>query len=112
MFDHIAHEMTSQQEIYQMIGQECVQQTLEVCWLLPRDIIVAFLPMDKLELERLILSLAVRMTCKTIPTVPAEEFCQEYFKIPSKCWPIVRREARPRSHAHTSKFTISRFLIW
>lgn len=30
MFDHVAHESISQQEIYRMIGQECVLQTFEV----------------------------------------------------------------------------------
>lgn len=30
MFDHIANELTSQQELYRMIGQECVQQSFEV----------------------------------------------------------------------------------
>ena len=111
MFDHIAHELTNQQEIYHMIGQECVQQVFEVRLVLARATIAAFLPMDKQEQERLTRYLAIKMTCKSIRIVPVEVYCLGCSKTRLKSWRRGRKKNRLALRVRTLKFTTSKYSI-
>lgn len=77
MFDHIAHELTSQQEIYKMIGEECVKQAFDVDYLKLRVIIAVFSPTDKQEQAKPFLFWATCRICKVILTPNLEESCLE-----------------------------------
>jgi hypothetical protein len=55
VFDQIANPYSSQMDIYKMIGEECVDLTLQVIKIEFRGLTVAFSPMGKQEQERLTL---------------------------------------------------------
>lgn len=81
MFDHIAHELISQQEIYKMIGEDCVKQAFDVKYLKLRVITAVFLPMDKLEQAKPFLFQEACQIFKVILTLNREESFQECCKM-------------------------------
>jgi hypothetical protein len=66
LFDHIAHQLSSQADIYKMIGQEVVQLSFQVPLPAPRASTPASSPTDRLELAKHIQSWAVCLTCRPI----------------------------------------------
>ena len=111
MFDHIAHEMTTQQDIYQMIGQECVQQTVEVGVSISRGSTAAYSPTGKPAPVRATLFWVTRGSCRQMPTVCPGASCLGSLRILAKS-SATGRMARLLSLARIFRFIISRSLIW
>lgn len=106
VFDHVAHPLTSQADIYQMIGAEAVSTCLQVDKISSRDTTAASLPMDKQEQVKVIRSWGISQDCKEIPIAPQEVSfpdCWKTFSTPHN------KKSRPiRSPAPTSKYTMNR----
>jgi hypothetical protein len=75
VFDHVAHQATSQLDIYRMIGQEAVQASLEVCITLSRDITAASLHTDRLAQAKLTRLWEISVNLTTMATANQEEYC-------------------------------------
>lgn len=76
-----------------MIGEECVKQAFDVEYVKLRAIIVASLPMDRLEQERPSLFWVVSPICRVTHTLNREEFCREYCRM---CSNRLDRDRRAR----------------
>lgn len=81
LFDHIAHQMASQADIYRMIGQEVVQLGFQVHPQIPRASTPASSPTDKLEQERHTQSWEACLTSRPIITLILEACCLESSKM-------------------------------
>lgn len=79
VFDNIADDQCSQQEIYEYIGQDAVKSSTDVCLLLCRDTTVAFSPTDKLVLAKATLSLATVRISSTTSMQNHGEFSHDSF---------------------------------
>ena len=88
-----------------------MNQTVEVCVNISRDLIVVFLLMDKLGLAKVILFLEIKMICKMILIVCLEASFLGSSKILARLLAIDKM-GKLLLLAHIFKFIISKFLIW
>lgn len=107
LFDHIAHQMASQADIYRMIGQEVVQLGFQVHPPIPRASTPASSPTDKQEQERHTQSWEACLTSRPITTPTPEVCCLE-----SSRMSLTGRQRTPRSaqlSVLTWRCTMSRY---
>lgn len=111
VFDHVAHQATSQLDIYRMIGQEAVHTSLEVNIHPPRDITAAFSPTGRLEPAKHTRSWEISITCSQIFIASHGAFYPGSSRISFNLSPF-KLHPLSKSLALTLKSITNRYLTW